>query len=253
LKIQANGLTFHCVVEGARDAPAVVFTHGLAASSRIWQGQADRLRDRYRVVRYDLRSHGESQATDAECTREDLAADLLAILDELAIERAFLVGHSAGGVISMHASLLRPERVHGLVLVGTASECNDKTAAWYEQTAAVAREKGGAEAVKAMGLKPGAAPDPDGPGIARITLAMRTLNHSPLTPRLAEIEAPALIIVGEKDFLGVGGSVILSRGIRANELEIVPQRRHGIYLEDPDWFAARITRFFERVLADTAR
>jgi pimeloyl-ACP methyl ester carboxylesterase len=54
-----------------------------------------------------------------------------------------------------------------------------------------------------------------------------------------------LIIVGEKDFLGVGGSVILSRAIRGSELEIVPARGHGIYIEDPDWFAARLRGFFE--------
>jgi pimeloyl-ACP methyl ester carboxylesterase len=249
LKIEANGLTFSCAVDGDAAAPAVVFVHGLAASSRIWQGQAERLRDRYRVVRYDLRSHGESQAVDVACTRDDLAADLHGILDALAIERAFLVGHSAGGVIAMHAALMRPQRVSGLVLVGTASECNDKTAAWYEKTAALAREQGGTEAVKALGLKPGAAPPPDGNGFAHLALAMRTLSREPLTARLAALAIPALIVVGEKDFLGVGGSVILSRAIRDSELEIVAARGHGIYLEDPDWFAARLDGFFARVLA----
>jgi pimeloyl-ACP methyl ester carboxylesterase len=249
LRIEANGLEFSCSVDGPADAPAVVFVHGLAASSRIWQGQAQRLRDRYRVVRYDLRSHGESQACDAPCTRDDLARDLLAILDRLALDRAFVVGHSAGGVIAMHAALLRPERIAGLVLVGTASECNDKTAAWYEKTAAVAREQGGAEAVKAMGLRADAARAPDGAGFAHLALAMRTLNREPLTAKLAALNLPALIVVGEKDFLGVGGSVILSRAIAGSELEIVPQRGHGIYLEDPDWFAARLDRFFARVLA----
>jgi pimeloyl-ACP methyl ester carboxylesterase len=249
LKIDANGVTLHCIVDGPASAPAVVFVHGLAASSRIWQGQAERLRDRFRVVRYDLRSHGESQAVDTACSRSDLAADLSSMLDALAIERAFVVGHSAGGVVAMHAALEFPARVRGLVLVGTASECNAKTAAWYESTAALARASGGAEAVKAMGLKAGAAPTPDGAGFARLALAMRTLNAEPLTARLAALAMPTLIVVGEKDFLGVGGSVILSRTIRGSELEIVPERGHGIYLEDPDWFAARVTKFFERVLA----
>ncbi|RMF23023.1 MAG: hypothetical protein D6760_06230 [Deltaproteobacteria bacterium] len=59
-----------------------------------------------------------------------------------------------------------------------------------------------------------------------------------------------LIIVGERDFLGVGGSVILHRAIACSELEIVPGRGHGVYLEDPDWFAERLRRFLaERVQA----
>ena len=236
----------HCAVEGPPDAPAVVFVHGLAATSRVWQGQAERLRDAFRVVRYDLRSHGESESMAAPCTRTDLATDLLGVLDGLAIERAFIVGHSAGGVIAMHMALEHAERVRGLVLVGTASECNDKTAAWYESIARIAREQGGAPAVKAMGLRSDAAPPPDGVGFAELALAMRTLNREPLTRRLAELAMPVLIIVGEKDFLGVGGSVILSRAIRGSELEIVPARGHGIYIEDPDWFAARLRGFFER-------
>ena len=150
----------------------------------------------------------------------------------------------------MHVALEHPTRVLGLVLVGTASECNDKTAAWYEATATLARERGGAEAVRAMGLRSRGAADPDGAGFAHVALAMRTLNVDPLTERLRSLRVPTLILVGEKDFLGVGGSVILSRAIQGGELEIVPGRGHGIYLEDPDGFAERITRFIDRVLRD---
>jgi pimeloyl-ACP methyl ester carboxylesterase len=187
LKIRVNALELYCTVEGPADAPAVVFVHGLAASSSVWESQAQRLRDRFRVVRYDLRSHGRSQAAEAACTRSELAHELIGLLDALGIERAFLVGHSAGGVIAMHAALEHGGRVLGLVLVGTASECNDKTAAWYANTAEVAREKGGIEAVRAMGLRPRADSVPDGLGFAQMALAMRTLNQDPLTPPLRSV------------------------------------------------------------------
>ena len=230
-------------------APAVVFVHGLAASSAVWQSQADRLCDRFRVIRYDLRSHGASQAIDVPCTRSELAEDLVAVLDDVGVGKAFVVGHSAGGVIAMHAALEHTSRLLGLVLVGTASECNEKTAAWYESTATIARERGGTEAVRAMGLRSRGSADPDGPGFSHLALAMRTLNTDPLTSKLRTLSLPTLIIVGEKDFLGVGGSVILNRAIAGSELEIVPERGHGIYLEDPDWFAKRLSDFFEKVLA----
>jgi len=245
----AKSSSIHYVVEGPVDAPAVVFVHGLAGSSAVWQGQADRLRDRYRIIRYDLRSHGASRSVDVPCTRSELAEDLVAVLNRVGVSKAFVVGHSAGGVIAMHAALAHPSRLLGLVLVGTASECNAKTAAWYESMATIARERGGLEVVRAMGMRSRGVADPDGAGFAHVALAMRTLNTEPLTSELKSLRVPTLIIVGENDFLGAGGSVILSRAITGSELEIVPERGHGIYLEDPDWFAARLAGFFQKVLA----
>jgi pimeloyl-ACP methyl ester carboxylesterase len=233
---------------GPEGAPVLVFVHGLAASRGIWQGQAERLSDRFRVLRYDLRSHGDSGAVDATCTRSDLADDLAALLDHLEIDKAVVVGHSGGGVVAMQFAVDHPDRLSALVLVGTASECNDKTAAWYERTAKIAGEKGGEAAMRELGLKADSGPAPDGPTFAHVTLAMRSLNAEPLTEALASVTAPTLIVVGEKDFLGAGGSVILSRTIAGSELEIVEGRGHGIYLEDPDWFADRVAAFLENAL-----
>ncbi len=237
-------------LEGDAGRPIVTFVHGLAASLEVWDGQAERLVPDYRVLRYDLRSHGGSAAVDLPCSRSDLAADLVGLFDALDIDRSVIVGHSAGGVVAMQAAVEHPHRVAGLVLVGTASECNDKTAAWYEKTAAKARALGGDAALRAMGMPEGA-PAPDGPGFGRLALAMRSLNTDPLTERLERLDVPALIIVGERDFLGVGGSVILSRAIAGSELEIVPGRGHGVYLEDPDWFAGRLRRFLDQRVQTT--
>ncbi len=225
-----------------------MFIHGLGASKDNWAAQAERLSDRFRVLRYDLRSHGGSDAVHAPCTRSDLAADLISLLDALEIESAAVVGHSAGGVIAMHAVVEHPERVTALGLIGTASECNENTATWYRQTATRARVEGVEGALQAMGVRPGSTPVPDALGFAYLPEAMATLNDDPLTARMHEVVRPTIIIVGDKDFLGAGGSVILSRAIRGSEIEIVPGRGHGIYLEDPDWFAERLGEFFSRVL-----
>lgn len=251
--VSANGLSLRCERSGRKGSPAILFIHGLAASLDVWRLQATILADRFDVVRYDLRSHGGSEAVDRPCTRSDLAADAIAVLDALGIDSAFLVGHSAGGVIAMHAALEHPERVRGLVLVGTASECNDKTAAWYRSTAEKARREGGEVALAAMGMRRDGAAVPDGAGLAELALAMSTLNSEPLTERLRGLRMPTLIIVGDKDFLGVGGSVILSRAIAGSELEIVTGRGHGIYIEDPEWLAERLTRFVDGVAARPER
>lgn len=244
--LTVGDLSVHFVLEGPSDgteAPVLVFVHGIGSSLQAWQGQADRLRDRYRVLRYDLRSHGSTSVTREAVGRGDLANDLIGLLDALAIPEATLIGHSAGGVIAMQTAVDHPERVTALGLVGTASECNDKTADWYTKTMDVGRERGGEAVMKAMGMKPERSPVPDGAGVAEVIAAMRTLNTEPLTTALARLELPTWIIVGEKDFLGVGGSVIVSRAIAGSKLEIVEGRGHGIYLEDADGFAERLSSF----------
>ena len=247
--IEAGGLGFRVETGGPEGAPDVTFVHGLAASLEVWEEQARSLADRYRTLRYDLRSHGRSQAVDQACTPADLARDLVGILDRLGIEKVALVGHSAGGVIAMRTVIDFPERVTALCLVGTASECNDRGARFYQDSASAAREKGGEAGMRAMGVDPPAPPVPDGPGLAHLALAMGTLNREPLTERLGAVAVPTLIIVGERDFLGVGGSVILSRAIDGSELEIVPERSHSIFLEAPDLFAERLGRFLDRAHA----
>lgn len=248
MQVRIGNLDVCYQLDGPEDAPVVTFVHGLAASLGIWAGQAECLRDRFRVLRYDLRAHGATSSLDVACSRHDLAADLVGLLDALGIERSALVGHSAGGVIVQQTAVDFPSRVSALGLIGTASECNDKTAAWYSSCIAIARSEGGAAVMKAMGMKPERSPVPDGAGMAPVIEAMRTLNVDPLTSALRSVMAPTLIIVGDQDFLGVGGSVILSRTIACSELEIVPGRGHGIYLEAADWFAERLGGFLARGL-----
>jgi pimeloyl-ACP methyl ester carboxylesterase len=233
-------------LEGPEGAPVVCFVHGIAASLEVWAKPAAELAGRYRVLRFDLRSHGQSSAPDAPVTRHDLAADLIGLLDVLGIDRIAVVGHSAGGVIAMHTALDFPERVWALGLVGTASECNDKTAQWYTKCIEKGRSEGGEGIMKAMGMKPGTRPVPDGVGAGHVIAAMRTLNADPLTERMRGLALPTFIIVGEKDFLGAGGSVILSRAVAGSELHIVPERGHGIYLEDPAGFSSLLGAFLDK-------
>ena len=103
MRVDVNGHVVGYELDGPAGAPTVTFVHGLAASAGVWQGQAERLSDRFRVLRYDLRSHGGSSAIDAPCALGDLAADLVGLLDALGIERTVVVGHSAGGVVAIQA------------------------------------------------------------------------------------------------------------------------------------------------------
>src|SRR5215213_1206291 len=111
-----NGLNIH--YQQAGSGPDAVLIHGLTGDLSIWFlcRAMQALSQSRRVTAYDLRGHGYSDAPPTGYTSADHAADLFALLDELKIERATLVGHSFGGVIALHAAVLRPDRVDALVL-----------------------------------------------------------------------------------------------------------------------------------------
>lgn len=235
-------MTPHCRVAG-NAAPTLVFTHGLASTGHTWSAQVDGLSARFRCVTWDLRGHGASPSPDQPCSMAALASDLLAVLDAAEVDRAVVIGHSAGGVIAMRFALDHPGRTAGLVLVGTASECNDRAAQFYEELARIALERGMDPVRRRLGLgnQPPSPVDPA--AFAAIARCMAGLRADPLTPEVEKIRCPTLIVVGEKDFLGAGGSVILSRRIAGSVLKIVPERGHGIFLEDPAGFNALLAEF----------
>jgi pimeloyl-ACP methyl ester carboxylesterase len=231
------------------DGPlTLVLTHGLAAGQPIWARQVAALAPQHRVLTWDLRGHGRSAANPGPCGIPDLADDLRRVLDAAGVERAVVLGHSAGGVVAMQFALDQPQRTAGLVLVGTASECNQRARQFYEDLASIADERGMDPVYRRLGVsKEQAQQAPTDPAtFARVARAMASLNEAPLTPRLGEIRCPAQMIVGEKDFLGAGGSVILSRQIADAALAIVPERGHGIFLEDPDGFNQLVSAFLAR-------
>jgi pimeloyl-ACP methyl ester carboxylesterase len=97
--------------------PLVVLLHGGLFDQRSWREVAGRLAPRVTVVAYDRRGRGESAASTAPFTD---AGDLLAVLDHEGARHAWVVGTSAGGGLALDAAILAPDRVAGLVLIGTA-------------------------------------------------------------------------------------------------------------------------------------
>lgn len=226
----------------------VVLTHGLAASGAIWAAQVEAWAPGHRIITWDLRGHGRSEPNPAPCTVAELAGDLRAVLDASRTEQAVILGHSAGGVVAMQLALDHPARVAALVLVGTASECNERARNFYEDLAALAETRGMEPVHRRLGVGADHARQaPTDPRtFASVARAMASLHTAPLTPRLGAIHCPVRVVVGDKDFLGVGGSVILHRALAGSELAIVPDRGHGIFLEDPVGFNALVGGFLAR-------
>ncbi|MFE5813412.1 alpha/beta fold hydrolase [Streptomyces sp. NPDC056479] len=118
LEVDAARLTYDD--EGPRDGEGVplVFVHGWTADRHRWDHQMAHFAKQRRVVRLDLRGHGESTGAGVR-TIDALAKDVLALLDHLEIERFAIVGHSMGGMIAQTIALGHPERVERMVLVNS--------------------------------------------------------------------------------------------------------------------------------------
>ncbi|MAE96500.1 MAG: hypothetical protein CL910_17780 [Deltaproteobacteria bacterium] len=208
--------------------------HGLVDRLEIWDRLAGPLSERGRVARLDQRGHGESEAPPGGYRREDLAADVSNVIRELGSPRVVLVGHSMGGIVAMTTALEHPEQVAGLVLIGTASQCSEKIAGWYERIALAGEKDGNAGLARAIyGEKSKKTILGDAQGIAHVTRTLKSLHDDPLTPKLASIACPVLLVVGDKDPMGPKASPIIAGQLPDAELAVVPDCGHWVHVEKP--------------------
>jgi 3-oxoadipate enol-lactonase len=83
MKIETNGIQINCELSGKSDAPVVMLSHSLACSMLMWNPQLEVLQPHFQVLRFDMRGHGDSDATEGAYTLEQLAADVIGLLDAL--------------------------------------------------------------------------------------------------------------------------------------------------------------------------
>jgi 3-oxoadipate enol-lactonase len=144
MRIKANGITFNCEIEGPADAPWLVFSNSLATNLSMWDPQVAELKRSFRLLRYDQRGHGGTDAPAGRYSFATLVADALALFDALHIERAHFCGLSMGGATALGLTELHPGRVDRVVVCDSPAMSTPATARQWEERIAVA-QKGGLE------------------------------------------------------------------------------------------------------------
>ncbi|HEU5349493.1 MAG TPA: alpha/beta fold hydrolase, partial [Ktedonobacterales bacterium] len=114
--LTANGIRLAYQIDGPEDAPVLVLVNSLGTNLYMWEPQIAQFSRALRVVRYDVRGHGASEAPLGAYTIEQLGRDLLGLLDALQIERAHICGLSLGGMMALWLAANSPERVARAVL-----------------------------------------------------------------------------------------------------------------------------------------
>jgi len=206
-----SAVALHAVVEGPQDAPVVVLAGSLGSTLEMWEPQVPALAERFRVVRYDARGHGRSPAPPGPCSFDDLADDVVALLDRLEVEAASFVGLSLGGMTALRLAAREPDRVERLALLCTSAWVGPD-AGWAERAATV-RAHGTAavaETVVARWLTPRhRAADPalvqrleamvSGTADEGYAACCDLLRSMDLRPDLPRIAAPTLALAGAED------------------------------------------------------
>jgi 3-oxoadipate enol-lactonase len=119
---QLEDACIHYELAGPLGAPALVFSNSLGASLSMWDHQLPAFEKQFRFLRYDTRGHGRSSVTPGPYTIEQLARDVLALLDDLKLDRVYFCGLSMGGQTGMWLALNAKDRFHKLVLCNTAAK-----------------------------------------------------------------------------------------------------------------------------------
>ena len=121
-KIQVGGGEIHYEEAGA--GHPLIFISGLNGVGRYWQPQIPVFSRHFRVITYDQRGTGESDRLQRQFSVDQMAAETLALMDALSIERAYIVGMSTGGAIGQTLAIEHPQRVVRLALCSTWTHCD---------------------------------------------------------------------------------------------------------------------------------
>ena len=135
-RIDADGCKIHVEVEGPENAPVLMLSNSLGTNLHMWDAQAAAFARHFRLVRYDRRGHGQSDAPKGPYSMERLGRDVLAIADSLKIDKFNWCGLSMGGMVGMWLGANAPARIDKLVLSNTNFNYADK-APWADRKSVV--------------------------------------------------------------------------------------------------------------------
>lgn len=247
-RLRREGTAIHYETHGS-GAP-VLLTHGVGATSRMWDEQVEELTNRYRLILWDLPGHGQSEPPGSPITTDSLTQDMLAILDAVDASRAALIGLGPGGLMSLRFWHAFPDRVRGLVLIGTMPGLRNGPARqiWNGQVeelvAAVERDgldalEGGAEVDPRLHACP--------LGLAAAARAILTQTDDGALPWLDTVDVPVLIIVGSEDTPNLSAAHYMARTIpRAREI-VIPRANHAANIHKAAATNAAISEFLGRL------
>ena len=255
-----DGITLHARIDGPEGAPCVVFANSVLTDMSIWDAQADALADRYRVLRYDQRGHGASEASAGAMDFARYGADLLAVMDAAGVDRCAVAGLSMGCPTALAALAAAPDRFTAFIAVdGVMRSAPGRAAFWTERRETALRE--GMEAIAASTAPrwlPGESEDSAlsarlramiaGTSVEGFAAATYALSDYDQTTAIA---CPVLGIAGADD--GAMPDAVSKQfgGIPGARIAIIPGAGHLPNFQNPEAFNEALLAFLDQNLPTT--
>jgi len=142
MRIEANGITFNYAIDGPEGAPWLVLSNSLATTLAMWDEQAAALRSKHRVLRYDQRGHGATDAPAGRYAFDTLVADAVRLMDAIGVGKAWFGGLSMGGATALGLAQQHPDRVNGIMICDHACKSTPASSQQWEERIAVAQKQG---------------------------------------------------------------------------------------------------------------
>jgi non-heme chloroperoxidase len=249
----ANGITLHVASQGPKTGPAVIMLHGITDSWFSFSRVLPLLPADMRVVVPDMRGHGDSERPAAGYRLDDFAADVIALMDALHIEKAVIVGHSMGSFVARKVYELASERVSRLVLVGAGAVAQNP--GMFDLVAAVNQltDPVDEKFVRDFQMSCVHAPVPEPFMEAAIANSRRTparvwkaafqgLIDGDIS--LAHPPVRTLVLGGRKDAVfSATEQMVLARQFPRGELHLIDEVGHTLHWEQPATFVSALLRF----------
>jgi pimeloyl-ACP methyl ester carboxylesterase len=251
IRLERNGVAIHCEVHGA--GPAILLSHGYSATCRMWDGQIAAFRDRFKIIVWDMRGHGESDdpADPAAYSEALTVADMAAILDAAGETKAVIGGLSLGGCMTLAFHLRHPDRCRALMLFDTGPGFKNNSAREAWNQSALAR----ADKLEAHGFAALGASDEvrmsrhrSAKGLAGAARGMLTQANDSIIQSLDKIAVPTLVLVGANDTNFLAATDYMAAKIPGARKATIADAGHASNLHQPDAFNRAMGDFLATLL-----
>jgi 3-oxoadipate enol-lactonase len=256
MKIKANGINFNYQIDGRENAPWLTMSNSLATDLSMWDEQAAQLKGSFRILRYDQRGHGGTDAPDGRYTFDLLVDDAVALLDALKIERTHFAGLSMGGVTTLGVAKRHAKRLDRIVVCDAGAGSTPASSQQWEERIAIARQKGMEPLVEPTIGRwfPPQIVAANPPYLDKVRKMIRTtpvngfvgcaaaLANYDIRPGLDKIERRALFIVGAQDATVAGMREMHAMVGGAAYVELDPAG-HISNLDQPEKFTRAMRDF----------
>jgi 3-oxoadipate enol-lactonase len=213
MKAKANGITINYQIDGPEGAPWLVFSNSLATSTAMWDEQATALRSNFRVLRYDQRGHGGTEAPSGRYAFDTLLDDALGLLDALGIAKAHFAGLSMGGATALGLAERHPARLERVIVCDSPCQSTLQSSQLWEERIAAAQKQGIAALVEPTIARwfPPETVAKNPPHLDKVRAMIRAtpvngfigcaaaLADHDYASAAATVRQPVLFMVGEKD------------------------------------------------------